>query len=217
MSKKKKKDGKGRLSYTGKLEITRGGMGFVIVEGLEKDVLIKRDNMGNALNGDEVRVEIPEFGRKFGSRPEGVITEVIKRKQNEFSGRVEVKEHFAFMLPDNEKMPVDIYIPLHLLNGAKHGDHVMAKIVEWTGKAKNPVGEVIAILTNEAANEIAMKGILVENGFPLHFPDEVLEEAARYPEGVDSKEAKKRRDMRGTLTITLSMPKTLTMPSPSSH
>jgi ribonuclease R len=203
MSKKKKKDGKGRLSYTGKLEITRGGMGFVIVEGLEKDVLIKRDNMGNALNGDEVRVEIPEFGRKFGSRPEGVITEVIKRKQNEFSGRVEVKEHFAFMLPDNEKMPVDIYIPLHLLNGARHGDHVMAKIVEWTGKAKNPVGEVIAILTNEAANEIAMKGILVENGFPLHFPDEVLEEAARYPEGVDSKEAKKRRDMRGTLTITI--------------
>ncbi len=203
MSKKKKKDGKGRVSYTGKLEITRGGMGFVIVEGLEKDVLIKRDNMGNALNGDEVRVEIPEFGRKFGSRPEGVITEVIKRKQNEFSGRVEVKEHFAFMLPDNEKMPVDIYIPLHLLNGARHGDHVMAKIVEWTGKAKNPVGEVIAILTNEAANEIAMKGILVENGFPLHFPDEVLEEAARYPEGVDSKEAKKRRDMRGTLTITI--------------
>ncbi|HEY1033230.1 MAG TPA: ribonuclease R [Flavipsychrobacter sp.] len=203
MSKKKKKDSKGRLSYTGKLEITRGGMGFVIVEGLEKDVLIKRDKMGNALNGDEVRVEIPEFGRKFGSRPEGVITEVIKRKQNEFSGRVEVKEHFAFMLPDNEKMPVDIYIPLHLLNGAKHGDHVMAKIVEWTGKAKNPVGEVIAILTHEAANEIAMKGILVENGFPLHFPDEVLEEAARYPEGVDSREAKKRRDMRDTLTITI--------------
>ena len=30
----------------------------------------------------------------------------------------------------------------------------------------------------------------------LHFPDDVLEDAARYPEGVDRAEVKKRRDMR---------------------
>lgn len=203
MSKKeKKKDGKGRLSIKGKLEVTRSGMGYVVVEGMEKDILIKRENMGNALNGDEVRVEIPEHGRKFGSRPEGKIVEVIRRKQNEFSGILEVKPHFAFVITDSDKMPVDIYIPLDLLNGAKNGDHVMAKIVEWVGN-KNPVGEVISVMTHEAANEVAMKGILVENGFPLHFPDDVMEDAARYPEGVDSKEAKKRKDMRGTLTFTI--------------
>jgi ribonuclease R len=203
MSKKdKKKDGKGRLSIKGKLEVTRSGLGYVVVQGMEKDILIKREHMGNALNGDEVRVEIPEHGRKFGSRPEGKIVEVVRRKQNEFSGTLEVKQHFAFLIPDSDKMPVDIYIPLDLLNGAKNGDHVMAKIVEWVGN-KNPVGEVISIMTHEAANEVAMKGILVENGFPLHFPDDVMEDAARYPEGVDSKEAKKRRDMRGTLTFTI--------------
>ncbi|MBS1780507.1 MAG: ribonuclease R [Bacteroidetes bacterium] len=203
MNKKtKKKDGKGRLSYKGKLEVTRGGMGFVIVDGLEKDILIKRDKLGNALNGDEVRVEIPEHGRKFGARPEGIIVEVLRRKQNEFAGRLEVKPHFAFLVTDSDKMPYDIYVPLHLLNGAKNGDHVMAKIVEWTGN-KNPVGEVISILTNESVNEVAMKGILVENGFPLTFPDDVMEEAARYPEGVDKKEVKLRRDMRKTLTFTI--------------
>lgn len=203
MSKKeKKKDGKGRLSYKGKIEITRGGMGFVVVEGQEKDILIKRDKLGNALNGDEVRVEIPEHGRKFGSRPEGVVVEVLRRKQNEFSGRLQVKQHFAFLITDSEKMPVDIYIPLHLLNGAKDGDHVMAKIVEWAPN-KNPVGEVISVMTDESKNEVAMKSILVENGFPLTFPYDVLEEAARYPEGVDSKEVKKRRDMRKTLTFTI--------------
>lgn len=201
--KKKKVDSSGRKIYRGKLEVTRGGMGFVVVDGLEKDILIKRDKIGNALNGDEVRVEVAERGKKFGSRPEGVIVEVVKRKQNEFSGRLEVHPHFAFLLTDHNKMPFDIFIPLHLLNGAKHNDHVIGKIVEWTGKTKNPVGEVVSVLTHESMNEIAMQGILVENGFPLSFPDDVLEEAARYPEGVDSDEVKKRRDMRDTLTFTI--------------
>ena len=65
------------------------------------------------------------------------------------------------------------------------------------------MGEVVSVLTNESANEKAMRGILAENGFTLSFPDEVLEEAARYPEGVDKQEAKKRRDMRDTLTFTI--------------
>jgi ribonuclease R len=200
---KKKKDSSGKKIYTGKLEVTRGGMGFVVVEGQEKDILVKRDRLHNALNGDEVRVEVWERGKKFGSRPEGEVVEVIRRKQSEFSGKLDVRPHFAFLLPDNNKMPHDIFIPLHLLNGAKHGDHAIAKIVEWTGKAKNPVGEIVSILTNESVNEIAMQSILTENGFPLSFPDDVMEEAARYPEGVDSQEVKKRRDMRDTLTITI--------------
>jgi ribonuclease R len=202
-SHKKKTDSSAKKLYKGRLEITRGGMGFVIVEGLEKDVLVKRGELNNALHGDDVRVELAEHGRKVGSRPEGKIVEVVKRKQSEFAGRVEVRPHFAFLLPDSEKVPVDLFIPLHLLNGAKDGDRAIARIVEWEGKAKNPVGEIISLLTNETANEAAMQGILIENGFPLHFPDEVMEEAARYLEGVDAAEVKKRRDMRDTLTITI--------------
>ncbi len=199
---KKKKDGKGRLTYKGVLEITRGGRGFVVVDGLDKDISIRPEKLGNALHGDEVRVEVPEHGRKFGARLEGVVTEVIRRKQTEFGGKIQVKQHFAFLVPDSDKMPVDIYVPLPLINDAKDGDHVMVRITEWTGN-KNPVGEVISVMTHEAANDVAMKSILAENGFPLHFPDDVLEEAARYPESVDSKEVKKRRDMRNTLTFTI--------------
>ena len=207
MPKKEKAKEKGKNSanlqiLTGKLEVTRGGMGFVIIEGQEKDIIIKRDNMGNALNGDIVEVELRGYA-DGNKRQEGTVRNVVRRKQSEFSGRVEVHPHFSFLVPDSDKMPVDIYIPLHLLNGAKNGDKAIAKIVEWTGKTKNPVGEITSILTNESINEIAMQGILTENGFPLTFPDEVLEEAARYPEGIDSKEIKKRRDMRDTLTMTI--------------
>jgi len=200
--KKSKSPDTGRNIYTGKLEVTRSGMGFVVVEGLEKDIMIERDGMNNAFNGDEVKVEVKGHIDN-NKRVKGTVVEVVRRKQSEFSGRVEVHPHFAFLVPDSDKIPVDIFIPLHLLNGAKHGDAAMGRIVEWTGKTKNPVGEIISVLTNESVNEVAMQGLLVENGFPLSFPDDVLEEAARYSEFIDKDEVAKRRDMRGTLTVTI--------------
>jgi ribonuclease R len=200
-TKKSKQPQGSKHIYSGKLEVTRSGMGYVIVEGQEQDIIVKRENLHTALNGDEVRVEL--FPGRGGRRPEGRITDVVTRKQIEFAGKVEVHPHFAFFIPDSEKMSVDIYIPLHLLNGASNGDHAMVRIVEWTGKTKNPVGEIISVLTNESQNEIAMQGMLVENGFPLTFPDDVLEDAARYPESIDKEQIKKRRDMRDTLTMTI--------------
>ncbi len=200
--KKSKNQDAGKRSYTGKLEIAKSGVGFVVVPGLEKDILIESDNLDTALSGDEVQVEVKGYADN-NRRLKGRITQVVRRKQSEFSGRVEVHQHFAFLVPDSNKMPVDIYIPLHLLNGAKDGDHAMAKVVDWTGKAKNPVGEIVSLLTNESVNEIAMQGLLIENGFPLSFPDDVLEDAARYPEGVDKKEIKKRKDFRNELTMTI--------------
>ena len=204
-----KKKGKGKVKesgnknvFKGRLELTRSGMGFVIVEGQDKDIMVKRDRLGNALNGDEVRVEVRGYFDN-NKRQEGNIIEVVKRKQTEFSGKLEVHPHFAFVIPDSEKMSVDIYIPLHLLNGGKNGDSVTARIVEWTDKTKNPVGEIINILTDESINEIAMQNILTENGFPLTFPDDVLEDAARYNDVIDNAEVKKRRDMRDVLTMTI--------------
>lgn len=205
MARKKKEKKSAQKAVTlakGRLELVRGGKGFVMVEGLDRDVMIKPNNLGQGLDGDEVRVEILNPARR-GDRPQGIIREVIHRRVSEFSGRLDVNEHFAFLVPDKENMPVDLYIPLHLLHEAKDGDHVIARIVEWPEKSRNPVGEVVSILTNETRNEIAMQGILIENGFPLQFPDDVLEEAARIPEGITQNELQYRRDFRDTLTITI--------------
>jgi ribonuclease R len=184
----------------GRLEVVRSGMGFVKVEGLERDILVHAENLSTALDGDEVRVAVIKEGK---SRTEGAIEEVISRKQTEFSGRVEAKEHFAFLIPDKQNMPVDIFIPLPLLNGAKNGDHAVARITDWSGKTKNPVGEIISVLTHETQNEIAMQSILMDAGFPLHFPDDVLEQAARFTDAIDHNEAARRRDVRNLLTMTI--------------
>jgi len=200
--KKQKNPDAGRHIYTGRLEVTRSGMGFVIVEGQQNDIMVEREHMNTALNGDEVRVEVKGYFDN-NRRVKGRVVDVVRRKQSEFSGQVEVHPHFAFLIPDSEKLPFDIFIPLHLLNGARHGDRAMAKVVEWNGKAKNPIGEIVSVLTNESANEVAMQSLLAENGFPLGFPDDVLEDAARYSEFIDKDELKKRKDIRGILTFTI--------------
>lgn len=185
----------------GKLDVSRSGMGFVVVPGQEQDVLIRPEEMHNALNGDEVKVRITYVSGK--GRPEGVITEIVKRVQTEFTGRLEVSEKFAFLIPDNERVRTDIFIPLHALNGGRNGERAIAKIVEWPSGSKNPVGEIAEVLTNERENEIAMKSILTEAGFPLRFSDDALEEAARIPDVLDSAEIKKRKDCRDVLTFTI--------------
>jgi ribonuclease R len=184
----------------GRLDITRSGTGFVAVEGLEKDILVHPENLGNALDGDEVRVAITKEGR---GRTEGVVQEVLQRRQTEFAGKVEVKKHFAFLVPDKQNMGVDILIPMEMLNGAAQGDHAVARITEWTSRSRNPTGEIISLLTNESRNEIAMQGILMDAGFPLHFPDDVLEEAARFSDAIDKAEVARRKDMRDVLTMTI--------------
>ncbi|MEY3922314.1 MAG: ribonuclease, partial [Bacteroidota bacterium] len=58
--------------YKGRLEITRSGMGFVVVEGLEKDVIIRPNDFNKAFHGDLVRVEVTKGDAKSG-RMQGVI------------------------------------------------------------------------------------------------------------------------------------------------
>ena len=187
--------------YKGALEITRSGMGFVVVEGLETDILVRPNDLNTALHGDLVRVSVNT--RKEGKRLQGVITQVIERKQNEFIGRLQMNKGFAFFVSDSDKKMPDIYIPEKNFNSANDGDRVVVRMTEWEqGSGKRPVGAVVTVL-NEDPNDVAMKEILLESGFPLEFPDEAMEEAARIPDTISEEEIRRRRDFRNVLTFTI--------------
>src|SRR5687768_13569864 len=203
--KNSKKPGKKKYSseneYKGVLEVTRSGMGFVVVEDLETDILVRPNDFNTALHGDVVRVKLNT--QREGKRQQGVISAVVERKQSEFIGRLQMNKGFAFFVADSDKKIPDIYIPEKNFNEANDGDRVVARITEWEqGSGKRPLGEVVTVL-NEDPNDVAMKEILLENGFPLEFPDEALEEAARMPDIISEKEIAKRKDFRNTLTFTI--------------
>jgi ribonuclease R len=139
---------------------------------------------------------------KKSGRQQGQIVDVLQRKQMEFLGKIEIGKNAAFFTADTEKPMPDFFIPGQALNGAKDGDRVIVRITEWE-KQKKPVGAVIQVM--EAGNEadMAMKEILMENGFPLFFPEEVIEETQRIPDTISQDEINIRKDCREVLTFTI--------------
>ncbi len=186
----------------GVLEITRSGIGYVVIPDGSGDILVRPGDFNTALNGDTVRVRVVKENIGSG-RKEGKITEVVQRKQTEFIGTIQMSTNFAFFVPDTEKPMPDLFIPLENLHGAIHKQRVAVRLVKWDKDDKKPVGEVISILQEGDENDVAMKEILAEAGFPLSFPDNVMEEAARLPDIISQSEINKRKDFRDILTFTI--------------
>ncbi len=203
MSKNKKESKKTHKEIIkGKLDISRSGMGFVIAEGHERDILVKPNDFGKAFHGDMVRVELDKY-KDTGKRPEGKIVEVVERNQTEFIGTLQLNNNIAFFIPSGEKPIPDFYIPIHKLNGAVNDDRVVARFVNWEKSEKKPEGEIVTILKSENEGDLAMKEILIDAGFPLAFEDDVLAEAEKLEPKITREETKKRKDFRDILTFTI--------------
>lgn len=184
----------------GRLEVTKSRRGFVIVDGLEEDVMIAPNALKDAIDGDIVRVKLISG---FATRLKGKITEVVQRKRTEFIGKLQMNRGYAFVLGDGEKNVPDFYIAEGNINGAQNGDTVVARVLDWGGKGKSPSATVVSILKEEDAADAAMRNILLDHGFPLSFSDEALEMASRLPETISKEELSKRKDVRKILTFTI--------------
>src|SRR5580704_1564101 len=136
--------------FTGTLDVTRSGMGFVIVEGRDQDILIRPSDFNTALHGDTVQVKVTSHPGRSG-RVQGEVTEVLQRKQLEFLGHIEISQSFAFFIAEMDKPMPDIYVPLSQLNGASHNDKVIVRITEWEHN-KKPQGTVIQIMDSSDVN-----------------------------------------------------------------
>jgi ribonuclease R len=153
---------------TGVLDISRSGTGFVVVQDMPVDILIRPDDMSTALHGDTVKVKVKDAKEKH-KRQRGVITQIVSRKQIEFVGTLQMNKGFAFFVADGSKKMPDIFIHSSKFNGAKDRDRVVVRLLEWEDQEKRPEGEVLQILDKENENDIAMKEILLQYGFPWDF------------------------------------------------
>lgn len=196
------RSGGDRKEYVGYVDMTRAGSAFIVCEGLDQDVFVHSRKLNGALNGDKVRIEAwTPSGRR---RPEGVITKILSRNTDHFMGTLKRSKKYAFVIPDKEDMPVDIYVDLANINEARDGEKVVVRITQWhEGKGRSPEGVVTSVLGQPGSNDIEMKSILINNGFILDFPDEVIEESEDLRSDIPLAEINARRDMRKISTFTI--------------
>ncbi len=185
----------------GTIDITSSGAAYLLSEDNEDDIYIAPRNVKNALHGDRVKIYL--YARHKNQRLEGEVVDIVRRAKTDFAGTVQLSGKYAFVVPDSNKMLVDIFIPQHLINNASHGQKVIAEISDWPKGTKNPIGKITKLLGWPGENDVEMNSILSEYGFPLDFPRRVEDEAHEIPEGIPEEEIKKRRDFRDVPTFTI--------------
>ena len=225
-----KQVGKKRFEeVTGRVQMTRDGYVFVIVEGdTDNDIFVKASKTRGALNGDTVKCvvtrektqEKPAFARggKSGKgskgkgfqpvetvrRREGEIVEIVERSHIPFVGILHTVGKQAWVLMQSKTMPYDISVDFFSLpEGAKKGMKVAAVIDSWDRKEPNPTGHIVDVLGEPGQNETEMHGILAECGLPYRFDPAVEKAAEEISEKITDKDLAGRRDFRKTLTFTI--------------
>ncbi|MFN4233421.1 MAG: ribonuclease R [Bacteroidia bacterium] len=186
---------------TGIIEVVSTGSAYVTPDNGGEDIYVPARMIRNAFSGDKVKLYV-FFNKKRGTK-EGEVIEVIERSKTEYVGTIQVSGKYGFFIADSNKLHTDIFIPESNLNGAKDGEKVICRVVDWPTKSKNPVGEIVDVLGTPGNNTVEMHAILADFGLPYKFPDGVEEYAEKIPVNIPEIEYKTRRDFRNVTTFTI--------------
>ena len=190
--------------FIGKVQMSREGCIFVVVEGEQDDIFVKASKTKNALNGDTVRVALTK--EKVGmKRREGEVVEIIERSTRPHVGVLHFVGSQAWVLMQSKSMPYDIEVDQQqaLEMGGKSGMKAAAVVDRWEKYDIGPKGHVVDVLGMPGDNDTEMHAILAEFGLPYRFTKEVENAADKISDRITSNDLKGRKDFRDTLTFTI--------------
>ncbi|KDR93899.1 ribonuclease R [Peptoclostridium litorale DSM 5388] len=189
--------------FVGRLDVTQRGFGFIesTEEGVE-DLFVASSDINGAMHGDKVIARVTKQGAK-GRRSEGEIIKVIERGYSTIVGRFEVSKKFGFVIPDEKKFNMDIYVSKGLSMKANDGDKVVCKIIKWPERGRSPEGEIIEILGKGGVPEVEVLSIIRQHGIPENFPKKVQREVDGIEETIPAAEIQRRKDIRDMTTFTI--------------
>lgn len=188
-------------TVAGTLHVKSQGYAFLLVGENQTDVFISQRNMATALNGDFVKVQL--FARPTGKKPEGRVIEIVKRGRKNLVGVLQKAGHFYYVRPDDVKMLHDIYIAEENLNGAKHGQKVVAVIESWEDEQQNPEGRIIKVLGFPGEVGVDVMSVAFSFDLPVAFPEEVERDAATLEFHITPELVAEREDLRAWMTFTI--------------
>lgn len=188
----------------GKLQGHERGFGFVIPEvGQPRDdIFIPVEGMAGAMSGDKVIANIIKRS-EAGKREEGEIIRILERANEFIVGSFEDNRNFGFLIPDDQKIYQDVFIPKAKTMGAKNGQKVVVQITRWPEPRRNPEGKVVEILGYADDKGTDILSIIRQFDLPEEFPTRVEEFAQSVPETLTDKDFEGREDLREMKTFTI--------------
>ncbi|MFC0230399.1 ribonuclease R [Bhargavaea ullalensis] len=198
-----------RYGVPERMDIIRGrfighakGFGFVVPEeeGMD-DIFIPPDETNTAMNGDTVLVRI--LKEKGGDRQEGTVLRIAERKNTKIVGTFQAHKGFGFVIADDKKLPMDVFVSKENTLGAVDGHKVVVEITEWPSDRKSAEGIIVQVLGHKNDPGVDILSIIYKYGIETEFPAEVIEWANRVPDEIREQDLFKRRDLRGETIVTI--------------
>ena len=177
------------------------GFGFVEVDGRDEDLFIPEGKVKGAYHLDTVEVVL--LPRQGGKRQEAEVVKVLERGTNTIVGIYQSSRNFGFVIPDNQKLAEDIFIPIERSKGAVDGHKVVVELTDYGNDRKKPEGKVVEILGH--INDPGVDILSIVRGFdlPVEFPEKVMHQAERVKEYVTEADYQGRRDYRKMTMVTI--------------
>ncbi|MEK7676428.1 MAG: ribonuclease R [Verrucomicrobiota bacterium] len=202
----------------GRIRMNRQGKGFLQPdEPGEKEIAIPESATSTALHED--RVLVRREVRPKGLRPDtlapatGTVVRILERRRTQIVGTLQRSRQFLYVVPDDPRIPHDIYVPPRQLVGADVkrqaprpavvGDKVVVRLREWQSRHTNPEGEIIEVLGAPDESGVDMLSVLRQYALPSRFPNHALHEARSFGTTVQPRDLVGRVDCRRHPVITI--------------
>lgn len=178
------------------------GYGFVEVEGQQEDLFVPQDMTGGAFHRDTVQVAL--VGGEQGSRrQEARVLRILARGTARVVGTYQRSKSYGFVVPDNSRMPQDIFVPQERSKGAVTGHKVVVEITDYGNGERSPEGKVVEILGHVNDPGVDILSIVRGYELPEGFGEKVLNQAGRVAGEVTEADMAGRRDLRKQKLITI--------------
>ncbi len=177
------------------------GFGFVEIEGREEDLYIPEDQINGAFHQDIVLVKLLPGQR--GKRQEAAVVRVLERGMKQLVGTYEQSQNFGFVIPDNTRIGVDIFVPKERSKGAVNGHKVVVELTSYGDERHKPEGKIVEILGHINDPGVDIMSIVRGYGLPVEFGEKVMHQVERVPSEVQDADRNGRIDLRDLQMVTI--------------
>src|SRR5699024_4940627 len=115
----------------GKIQMHKKGFAFLIPDDEEQtDVYIHHSDLASAMNNDIMLLDIE---KKYESRTQtaAIVICILGRCTLHVVGTFEDSRAIKVVIADDKRIPIDIFIPKSMTNGAVSGHKVIAHITKY--------------------------------------------------------------------------------------
>jgi ribonuclease R len=187
---------------TGKVSGHRDGFGFVIRDdGEPDDIFLSAREMRALFDGDRVAIRI--VGDDHRGRAQGELVDVLERGTREIAGQFIRERGIGIVIPDSAKLAHRILIPKGEAANAKHGNMVVAEILDYPTHVEQATGRITTVIGVPGEKGIATDIAIHSHAIPFKWPSAVEKEVQDFGTDVPENSKQGRTELRDVDLITI--------------